>query len=317
MDARYERGQLQRVALGPPEEGRTLLLYLPQNLPSGQRTPAVLAFHGFHSNPWYFARLVELTSYSERYGSVVALPFGTSPTVPSALCCPTSCDEACCAAGDKLDSLRPCMWNTGGSASHVPRVGRTDDVAMARAAVQLLTKSFCVDPTRVSALGFSMGGMMMHRLACEAPDVFNGVAAISGSFDLQPANCNLSVPVAWMHFCGTADKGCSATVNSTFQLFSRKLGCEEVPRPTYVSATTKCDAYSGCSGGTFVERCLLLGLGDEVPGHQRQVPVFVPQPASNVDAIKYAFDRFSTQVSAAIAVDAVGVNAQPDLQLHV
>lgn len=310
------RGRLRRVNFTSGNRTRALMLYVPQSL-STASAPGLLAFHGFHSNPWYFGRLIDITSYAERYGIVVGLPFGTSPTLESELCCPAGCDEACCSKGDQLDILRPCSWNVGRFTRWMPRVGRTDDVAMARAAVDALVREACVDRGSVMALGFSLGGSMMHRLACEASDVFVGVAAISGSIDIEAERCAASTPSAWIHFCGTGDFGCRRAANSTYDMFAQRHGCASPPSATYISATTSCEARSGCAGGAFVERCLIAGLGDEVPGHQRQVPAFVPQPATNVDAIKYALDRFSTRLRPAVPPPAAdgAFGGQEELQV--
>ena len=45
----------------------------------------------------------------------------------------------------------------------------------------------CVDPKRVYAAGFSMGGGMAHYLACHAADVFAAVAP--SAFDLLRREC--------------------------------------------------------------------------------------------------------------------------------
>lgn len=50
-----------------------------------------------------------------------------------------------------------------------------DDVEFVRTLVNKLAEELCIDGDRVYAMGFSNGGFLSHRLACEASDL---VAAI-------------------------------------------------------------------------------------------------------------------------------------------
>ena len=50
-----------------------------------------------------------------------------------------------------------------------------------RAVVADVQRRYSVDPQRVYATGMSNGGMLAHRLACEAADVFAGIAAVAGT----------------------------------------------------------------------------------------------------------------------------------------
>jgi poly(3-hydroxybutyrate) depolymerase len=56
----------------------------------------------------------------------------------------------------------------------------SSDVDAALAAVRDASARVCVDPRRVWVVGFSVGGMLAHRLACEAPDVVRGVVSVAG-----------------------------------------------------------------------------------------------------------------------------------------
>ena len=64
----------------------------------------------------------------------------------------------------------------------------------------------CIDPKRVYAVGFSMGGGMAHYLACHAADVFAAVAP--SAFDLLQENvgdCRPARPITVISFRGSAD----------------------------------------------------------------------------------------------------------------
>ena len=49
-----------------------------------------------------------------------------------------------------------------------------DDVGFLRALVASLGQRYPLDPERIFVAGFSNGGRMTLRLACEAPDVYRG-----------------------------------------------------------------------------------------------------------------------------------------------
>jgi poly(3-hydroxybutyrate) depolymerase len=111
-------------------------------------------------------------------------------------------------------------------------------------------------------MGFSNGGMMTNRLACEATDVFRGVAPFQGDIRTGGsfAECTPSKPISWISFCGTEDSACNSGQNTSFKLFAENNKCVGDPVPTYVTPTTSCEAYTNCKDGTFVENCWNEGM---------------------------------------------------------
>lgn len=81
-----------------------------------------------------------------------------------------------------------------------------DDIGFAKALVSEVEGLGCVDPKRVYATGFSMGGAMSHQLACQAADVFAAIAP--AAFDLLEehlATCKPQRPITVITFRGTED----------------------------------------------------------------------------------------------------------------
>lgn len=63
-----------------------------------------------------------------------------------------------------------------------------------------------IDPDRIIASGFSLGGMMVWNLACAQPDQFAGFIPMSGTFWLKPPDtCDMPVR-SLVHIHGTTDK---------------------------------------------------------------------------------------------------------------
>jgi polyhydroxybutyrate depolymerase len=81
-----------------------------------------------------------------------------------------------------------------------------DDIGFAKALVSEVEGLGCVDPKRIYATGFSMGGAMSHQLACQAADVFAAIAP--AAFDLLEehlATCKPKRPITVITFRGTED----------------------------------------------------------------------------------------------------------------
>jgi poly(3-hydroxybutyrate) depolymerase len=174
-----------------------------------------------------------------------------------------------------------------------------NDVDLAKAAALLLTKEACVDETKVFALGFSAGSMMSNRVACDAGDTFRGVVAISGFLDpLVGLECALNKqrPMNYITYCGTKDDRCMAMVTRTWKMWGKKNNCSQEVKATATTVTTWCAAFAGCAEDVIVERCLILGMDDQVPGHNRTwffgLQPF--QPTTHIDSIDYSFKRFAS-----------------------
>ncbi|MEY4579996.1 MAG: hypothetical protein RL701_4699 [Pseudomonadota bacterium] len=167
-------------------------------------------------------------------------------------------------------------WNIGPCCTKSRDV---DDVAFARALVTDVQSRACIDPKRIYADGYSMGGGMSHHLGCNAADVFAAVAP--SAFDLltddeQP--CKPARPISVILFRGTADplvnyaggasmppSGLNVTIHflgaeGTFKKWSELNGCTGTP-----TTSGECQTYAQCKEGTEVTLCTKQG-GSHDPG---------------------------------------------------
>lgn len=162
-------------------------------------------------------------------------------------------------------------WNVEGCC-----VADTDDVAFARALVADVQSRACIDPKRVYAVGFSMGGGMSHYLACHAADVFAAVAP--AAFDLLEENiggCQPARPITVVSFRSTGDPivpydgGFSSVVpgmpitflgaQGTFEAWADMNQCTG----SAAMDANGCSAYSDCADGTEVVLCTTQGGGHD------------------------------------------------------
>jgi len=162
-------------------------------------------------------------------------------------------------------------WNVQGCCT------TADDTSFARAMVAEVKTLACIDPKRVYAAGFSMGGGMSHFTACHLSDVF--AAAAPAAFDLTEQNvpdCKPVRPITMVMFRGTADGtvsyagGHSAVVpgmaidflgaKKTFQKWAELDKCTDTPSAEDANG---CSTYSKCGGGVQVTLCTKQGGGHE------------------------------------------------------
>jgi polyhydroxybutyrate depolymerase len=95
----------------------------------------------------------------------------------------------------------PLQWNSWLlNPTNIP-----DDVQFFRDVVTDLSQFANVDPSRIYVNGFSNGGGMAIRIACEAEDIVAAAGSVSGVITAIPDNCAPSRPVPLIAFHGTED----------------------------------------------------------------------------------------------------------------
>jgi polyhydroxybutyrate depolymerase len=227
---------------------RSYIVHLPANYTGTDPVPLILDFHALGATAQDAAAASGYRELSEQEGFIVALPQGI--------------DDA---------------WNIGPCCTQSRDV---DDVGFARALVQELQTVACVDPKRVYAAGLVMGGGMAYHLACNAADVFAGIAP--SAFDLlveseQP--CQPVRPVTVISFRGTADavvpyeggaqqppNGLDVTITllgavGTFERWAELDQCAGDPS---APDSDGCSSYSDCADGAEVVLCTTEGGGTDL-----------------------------------------------------
>eukprot|EP01084_Bolivina_argentea_P069879 127078_1 len=73
-----------------------------------------------------------------------------------------------------------------------------DDIGYLRELTTFIESQYCVDKSREYVIGYSNGGMMTQRIACEANDIFAAAAAFAGQmspgFDCKPKYNQYTMP---------------------------------------------------------------------------------------------------------------------------
>ncbi|WP_158605969.1 T9SS type A sorting domain-containing protein [Taibaiella sp. KBW10] len=106
-------------------------------------------------------------------------------------------------------SLGP-TWNSGIVLTNTPLGDITlnptvNDVGFLNALIDTIQQHYAIDASRIFVTGFSNGGFMTQRLACESPQKFRAAASHSGTKALPLATCSNAKTLPIAHFHGTTD----------------------------------------------------------------------------------------------------------------
>ena len=99
--------------------------------------------------------------------------------------------------------------------------------------IEWMEEQMCLDPNNVFATGFSNGGMITNRVACQASQLFKGVGPVAGNIRLGGSfdQCAPTTPVSWISVCGTVDNACTSDFDPTVQGTSFAPLLTGVPSP--------------------------------------------------------------------------------------
>ncbi|MBG6091857.1 alpha/beta hydrolase family esterase [Actinomadura viridis] len=253
---------------GPGTHERTLTMdgvwerdYL-LHVPPGRagRRPLVIALHGGLNDMRYMRESTGLDAVADANGFLVAYPDGFMRT-----------------------------WNAGGCCWFA-RMAGIDDVAFLDRLIDTLAGQGLADPRRIYLTGFSNGGGMAYRYACERARRVAAVGVVSGSLAVR---CAPDAPVRVIAFHGTADfsvpydgggnqdwnnKDPFPPVSAVMDFWRSVGGLAPLDRITLETARTTCRTTGRGRTGAEVELCTVREGGHEWPGGQGADPELRASP---------------------------------------
>ncbi len=157
---------------------RMAIIHVPRSWRADSPSPVLMALHGAGGGAIYQANDENygLITKSEQAGFVAVFPNGISNARSGLLA----------------------TWNAGNCCARA-RDENVDDVGFLKAVIADLGRRLRIDAARVHAAGMSNGGMMAYRLACEASDVFHGIAAVAGTDNTRTCQPASRTPVLHIH----------------------------------------------------------------------------------------------------------------------
>ncbi|MFH0896086.1 MAG: alpha/beta fold hydrolase [Bacteroidota bacterium] len=157
---------------------RIYLKYIPSSYTGAQAYPLVICLHGLGDTIENFKNIGmqfvgDTADFITVYPEAVASPFGTA-------------------------------WNSGASYLGYVLNGTIDDVGFLSALIDTMSVHYNINPQRVYVCGFSMGGFMSQRLACQLGNKVTAIASVAGTFG-NNLTCAPMRKIPVCHFHGTAD----------------------------------------------------------------------------------------------------------------
>lgn len=241
---------------------RPYIVHVPTGYDAARPAPLVLALHGGggHAATMADDQRYGLARKAEQAGFIAVFPNGFS----------------------KLPGGRFATWNAGLCCGDA-RDRQIDDVGFLRAVVAAVKRQVNVDAARVFATGMSNGGMMSHRLACDAPELFRAVASVAGTDATSTCQPARPVPVLHIHarddshvlfnggagpdsFRDAAKVMDFVAVPETVSRWVTRQQCQPTPQRLWQRPGAYCDAYAGCAGGVRVQLCVTEDGGHSWPG---------------------------------------------------
>jgi polyhydroxybutyrate depolymerase len=153
---------------------------VPASAERGGSVPLLILLHGSGSSGRGLEGYLHLGAAASAGGFLVAEPDGTRDR----------------------DGKR--FWDATDACCDFDRTG-VDDSTYLRDVIAAVRSAAPVDPKRIFVLGFSNGGFMSYRLACDHADLIAAIVSISGATFGTSSACRPSEPVAVLEIHGTAD----------------------------------------------------------------------------------------------------------------
>jgi polyhydroxybutyrate depolymerase len=234
----------EATVLGRPYEVRS---------PEGatEPLPMLVLAHGYGANGWAQDVVFPFSKQVEARRFHYVLPNGT------------------------LDANGRRFWNGSDYCCNFGE-SEVDDVAFFRALVEDVKAHHAVQPGRVFIVGHSNGGFMALRLACEAPELFDGIVSVSGAAWNDFSRCpdGHTPPLLVVHgtlddtvlYLGEEDLYPSAT--QTAERFARRAGCsnswELAGQLDLIGDSSEAETQqwrTACPPGNAVELWSMVGEG--------------------------------------------------------
>lgn len=256
---------------------RIAYVHVPNGYDQAKGTMLVLNFHGFSNSALIQRTVSRMDKSSDLHGYIVVYPEGVATSWNAGDCCGTA-------------------W-----------VDAVDDVKFVKDLLAKLQGDYCIDPKRVYSTGYSNGGFLSYRLACEMSDVFAAIAPVAGQLGISPAKCNLTRPVPLLEIHGTADpivpyQGGTPilgfdlgpvpkfrSVTESVGAFTQKNGCLGPAKTIFQKGDATCTQWSICQGD--VVHCKIDDGGHTWPGG---VPIpLVGKTSTDLGATETMYEFFA------------------------
>lgn len=227
------------------DAARPFEVLVPPSYEAGRPTALLIVLHGFGMDGASQIGVMGMESAAAEQGMLLVSPDGTESAVGARY---WNATDACCGFGSTVD-----------------------DVEYLTSIIDSVSVGYTVDPKRVYLVGFSNGGFMSYRMACERADRIAAIVSLAGAAVADAADCSPSEPVSVLQVHGTADEiiryeggtfGEQANrypgARQTVETWADYNRCTATAAQTGGPATT--EAFDGCPTGIGVKLWTLNGV---------------------------------------------------------
>ncbi len=160
---------------------RKFILHQPPTFSGEIPTPLLIVLHGGSGNAQSVQGFTNMNQVSNTYGFLALYPEGYAPAQPSGF-----------------------SWADGRGTS--ADLAGIDDVGFINTLVDSLVADYNIDTSRIYLCGFSNGGFMTQRIACQANRHFAALASLGSTIDTALiAGCRPQRPIPMLFVMGTDD----------------------------------------------------------------------------------------------------------------
>ncbi|MCO5230417.1 MAG: T9SS type A sorting domain-containing protein [Chitinophagales bacterium] len=205
---------------------RNFRVYLPKDFTTEKTYSLVIGIHGLGSNMTDFSSAFwEFRNIADTQDIILAFPQGT--------------DNMILGTG----------WNAAAGNLGIYPSEQYNDVGFIDSLTDKLQREYPINKEKTFLFGFSNGGFMVQRMACESNQRYAAIASIAGTIGNKVWNCTPERTLPILHFHGTADLNVGYVVNlfginvdALLKKWQENNGCDPTPISINVP-NTKVDGY--------------------------------------------------------------------------
>ena len=228
---------------------------VPVLIPDGYRAekpvPLIVSLHGFGGSGNSYIQYWEKNKQVDAKGFIMAAPTGTT------------------------DSKGRSFWNATDACCDKDKSG-IDDSTYLRAVIESVQSTYAIDPQSIHVTGYSNGGFMAHRMACDHADKIASIASVAGASFPKTHRCSTHMPVHVLHIHGTED----AVIRYDGGQLKNYKSNTRVPHPGAVESVSFWAKHNGAS--LVAETIQPMDLSDRTPGEDTEVMRFIQSGQSPV-----------------------------------
>lgn len=241
---------------------RSYRLYIPSSYNANRPAPLMVALHGGLGTGKSMQEASKLDDDAERAGMLVAYPDGIGRGWNAGTCC-------------------------GG-----PMEKNVNDVEFMRNLIADVKAKYAVQAGKVYGTGFSNGAMLLHRVACEAPDIFNAIAPVSGGIMVKDCPAKSGLPVMMVQGKadnrilwdgGVFDETYRPSMKEIVASLAKRNQCSSSEEVVQRRGVVDCRKLKSCGGGRDVVWCGLEGVGHQWAGGKTVLPRLLGKSTDEFD----------------------------------